>query len=69
MMSGLAQQLVDYILSGEGQAVGRRYGLFPTRTGAQPPTGAPRPPAELEAPTAEAQPPDLREKLRRLFGG
>ncbi len=67
MMSGLAQQLVDYILSGEGQAIGRKYGLFSTRVGAQPPTGAPNPPAEVEASPVDGQPADLHERLKRLF--
>lgn len=65
MMGGLAEQLVDYVLSGEGQAVGRRYGLFPTRIGVQQPQGAPSLPGSAVA--ADAAPADMREKLRRLF--
>ncbi len=68
LMNGLAQQLVDYVLSAEGQAAGRRFGVFPTRLGASPPQGAPPLAESAVAAASEAPPAEGLEQLRRLFG-
>ncbi len=70
MMTGLAEQLVDYVLSVDGQTIGKRHGLYPTRLDVSPPPGAPQAalPPGGEKTWAEMQFGDLRERLRRLFG-
>jgi iron(III) transport system substrate-binding protein len=70
MMTGFAEQLIDYVLSVEGQIIGRRNGIYPTRVDVLPPPGAPAValPASGEPVWLEAQPADLGDRLRRLFG-
>ena len=69
MLTGMAEQLIDYVMSADGQAIGRRHGLFPTRLGTPPPQGAAPLAAGAEAGWLRPQPADLRERLARLFGG
>jgi ABC-type Fe3+ transport system substrate-binding protein len=69
MMTELAEQLVDYILSADGQAIGKRYGLYSTRLDVGPPPGAPAAQTADDAEPFPSEPPgaEFRDRVRRLF--
>jgi ABC-type Fe3+ transport system substrate-binding protein len=69
MMTGLAEQFVDYVLSAQGQQLASAYGLVPARADVSPPPIPPQGPAEwtVDNKWLLSHREDLRNRLAQIL--